>query len=161
MSFEGRMLKKHPSGQMAFWRYDVCRVCRWGGGGGVVVDGGRGDQWPRWRLQMWLEAPRRAPRQVPSQVTTQRGTYRGESGRRKRKRVSRGRRVSVGARSEEVDRESGERKGVLGGHGVQRDEYKANERQADPAGLEEGWGEPRGGGGCHGIGSERRVRNER
>ena len=60
-----------------------------------------------------------------------------------------------------VDRESGERKGVLGGHGVQRDEYKANERQADPAGLEEGWGEPRGGGGCHGIGSERRVRNER
>jgi len=82
---------------------------------------------------MWLEAPRRAPRQVPSQVTTQRGTYRGESGRRKRKRVSRGRRVSVGARSEEVDRESGERKGVLGGHGVQRDEYKANERQAGGA----------------------------
>ena len=46
-----------------------------------------------------------------------------------------------------MDRESDERKGVLGGRGVQRDEYKANERQAGGARREVGraawwWGVP-------------------
>ena len=104
MGLEGHVLKKLPR----WW---------WIGNGRRT----RRSAAARWRRRMWLEAPRRARRRVPSRRRGARTVAQlpwRELPSRARARES----WPAFCRSEVVDRESGEREGVVGGSGVQRDD---------------------------------------